>query len=170
MADTYKKVERHEIATYLNTTPKETTATYGIVGVGITDYTENYNAQTTTEKWIIHKNATTTTDSYQIQGSVTQTCYVGNPVYDFVNNLRRSEAVGADAETDIIDVDLYDNETGTDGVISYKATKHKCAIAIGTYGGSDPAQLGYNINYNGDGIQGRVTITDGKVTFTESAD
>lgn len=169
MAD-YKKVGRHEIATYLDVTPKETTNDYRIIGVGVSEYTENYNPQSTTEKWIINKNATTTVDSYQVQGSVTQTCYVGDPVYDYVNELRRNEAVGSDAESSVIDVDLYDSETSTDGAITYKATKHACSVSVGSYGGSDPAQLAYNINYNGDVIKGKATISDGKLTFIESAD
>lgn len=44
MAD-YKKVSREQIATYLDTTP-DSSRTWKIVGVGITDYGQDYNPQT----------------------------------------------------------------------------------------------------------------------------
>ena len=91
----YKKVTREQIATYLNTTPTGDKETWSIVGVGVTDYGQSFNPQVETEKWIIHKNATSSLESYQIQGDVSQKCYFGDPVYDFVNNLRRTAGVGS---------------------------------------------------------------------------
>jgi hypothetical protein len=163
----YKKVTREQIASYLNTTP-ESTETWSIIGVGITDYGQSFNPQVTTEKWIINKNATSSLDSYQIQGDVSQKCYFGDPVYDFVNNLRRTAGVGDKVNTQILDIDLYDS-TGENTAIKYKATKYDCMVAVTSYATGETPVIEYSIYYNGDPIVGTVTIADSKPTFTPDA-
>ncbi len=163
---TYVKVTRDQIATYLNVTPEALSKDWEIVGVGITDYGQDYNPQTTTEKWIIHKNATTTLDSFQIQASASQSCYYGDPVYDFVNNLRRTGAVGSKVETEVLDIDLYDS-TEAGGLTTYKATLYKCAVVLTSYAKGENPAIEYDIYYNGDPVLGTVTFTDGVPTFTE---
>ena len=167
MAETYTKVSREQIATYLDITPTSNNPQWEIVGVGITDYGQDYNPQTTTEKWIIHKNATTTLDSYQIQASATQTCYFGDPVYDYVNNLRRTAGVGNKVVSHILDIDLYDS-TGSGASTSYKATKYDCAVIVSSYAKGENPQIEYTIYYNGDPVLGTVQITDGTPVFTET--
>lgn len=164
----YKKVTRDQIATYLNTTPSTEKETWSIVGVGITDYGQSFNPQVETEKWIIHKNATSSLESYQIQGDVSQKCYFGDPVYDFVNNLRRTAGVGSAVETQILDIDLYDS-TGEAPSISYKATKYNCMIAVTSYATGESPVIEYSIYYNGDPTVGTVTIADSVPTFTPDA-
>jgi len=165
MAD-YEKVSREQIATYLDTTP-ESSRTYKIVGVGITDYGQDYNPQTTTEKWIIHKNATTTLDSYQIQADASQTCYFGDDVYDYVNNLRRTAGVGNKVVSHVLDIDLYDS-TGTGAGTKYAATEYDCAVVIRSYAKGENPAIEFTIYYNGDARVGTVTIADGVPTFTEN--
>ena len=50
----------------LNTTPKETAASYATVGDGVTELTANYNPQTSTEQFIHQDSATTELTGYQI--------------------------------------------------------------------------------------------------------
>lgn len=157
----YSKVTRDQIAHYLNVTPSAELESWKIIGVGVTDYSISYNPQTTTEKWIIHKNATTTLDSYQISGEVTQKCYKGDDVYDFINELRRKATIGGANETQVLDIDLYDETSG-----SYKATKYDVTVSITSYGGGEDAEIGYTISYNGDPILGTVTISAGTPVFT----
>ena len=66
------KIDRTEWVDFLNTTPTAEQPTWGIIGIGITDKSTEYNASTTEEKWIIHKNATKTTDSYALTSGVEQ--------------------------------------------------------------------------------------------------
>lgn len=165
----YTKVTREQIATYLNVTPEALTPDYEIVGVGITDYGQDYNPQTTTEKWIIHKNATTTLDSFQIQASASQACYYGDPVYDYVNNLRRTAGVGSKVNTQVLDIDLYDS-TESGGITTYKATKYNCAVVVTSYAKGENPAIEYDIYYNGDPELGTVTINNSGVpTFTPEA-
>lgn len=159
----YKKVTRDQIASFLNTTPSGESATWKIIGVGITDYGQSYNPQVETEKWIIHKNATSTLESFQIQGSVSQKCYFGDEVYDFVNNLRRRASVGSAVNTQVLDIDIYDETSG-----SYAATQYDCAVVVTSYATGENPVIEYTIYYNGDPKVGTATITKGVPTFTET--
>lgn len=165
----YTKVTREQIASYLNTAPGTGTPTWSIIGVGITDYGQSFNPQVETEKWIIHKNATSTLESFQIQGDVSQKCYFGDPVYDYVNNLRRTAGVGNAVNTQVLDVDMYDAEgTGTNA--KYKATLYECAVVVTSYATGESPVIEYSIYYNGDPKIGTVAITDEAPTFTEDTE
>ena len=164
----YTKATRDQIATYLNVTPAAQTKDWECVGVGITDYGQDFNPNTTTEKWIIHKNATTTLDSFQIQASASQSCYYGDPVYDFVNNLRRTGAVGSNVKSEVLDIDLYDS-TESGGITSYAATLYECAVVVTSYAKGENPAIEYDIYYNGDPTLGTVTISDGVPTFVPTA-
>lgn len=162
----YKKVSREQIATYLDTTP-ESSYTWKIVGVGITDYGQDFNPQTTTEKWIINKNATTTLDSFQIQADASQTCYYGDDVYDYVNNLRRTAGVGSKVVSHVLDIDLYDS-TGSGAGTTYAATLYECAVIVRSYAKGETPKIEYTVHYNGDPKIGTVQFNDGVPTFTEN--
>lgn len=158
-----EKITREQFVSYLNTTPKTETEKWSLIGVGITGYGLAYNPQVTTEKWIINKNATSSVDSYQIQGEVSQKCYKGDPVFEFINELRRTAGIGSKSETQVLDIDTYDETTEN----NFKATKYNCTIAITNYM-SEEAVIEYSIYYNGDPVLGTVTLdTQGKPTFTE---
>lgn len=89
-----EKITREQFATYLNTTPSAE-ATWSLVGVGVTGLGIAFNPQVKTEKWIIHKNATSALDSFQRQGDVSQKCYKGDPVFEYINELRRTCETGS---------------------------------------------------------------------------
>ena len=158
-----EKITREQIATFLDVTPNGE-HTFEKVGIGITSMGQEYNPQKTTEKWIIHKNATTSTDSYQIAAPVSQKCYKGDPVFEFVNNIRRNAKLGYACNSFVLDVDMWDADE--DG--AYAATLYECNIAITKYN-DENAVIEYDIDYNGDPKVGKVTIENGKPTFVEDA-
>ena len=157
--DDITKIKRSQFATYLDTTPDSTT-TWAILGVGITDYAISYNPQTDTEQWIIEDNARTTHESNEKQSSVTQSMYKGDPCFEFA-------AEGRDKlnyKTHILDIDIW-NGTGT----TYPATKSDGMLVVTSYGG-DSAELEYDLYYQGDPISGTVTInSSGEPTFTPAS-
>ncbi len=161
----YTKVTRDQIASFLNVKPLENLKDFKVIGIGVTDYGLDYNPQVSTEKWIIHKNATSSLDSYQIQGDVAQTCYYGDPVYDYVNHLRRTLAVGSKVNTQILDVDMYDEKDG-----AYAATLFDCMIAVTSYAKGENPAIEYSIYYNGDPKIGTVTFADKVPTFVETVE
>lgn len=159
-------VKRTQIATFLDTTP-DGEATLSLLGLGITDYGQDYNPSVTTEKYIIDDNATNTLDSYSISASATQTCYKGDAVFDFVNNIRRKALVGQDVRTNIYDVDKY-NYTGEGNNRNFEATKYDCTIAINSYAKGERPSIEYTIYYNGTPTIGTVQIDEnGVATFFE---
>ena len=151
------KIKRSQIATYIDTTPSSD-PTWGLLGIGITDYSISYNPQITTEKWIIHDNASSSLDSNQKEGGVTQRMYKGDPCFEYVNGLR--DKIGGDVQTHILDIDMWDAQDS-----AYKAKMSDALIAVTSYGGED-ASIEYTLYYNGDPVEGTVTIVDGVPTFT----
>ena len=158
-----EKIKRSLFATFINTTPGSE-ATWVRMGKGITAQAIAYNPNVTTEQYIDEDNAYSSVDSYAPSLDGTQTCYKGEPVFTYIDGLRQKRAVGAELETEVLFVYLYD---GTEN--AYKAEKNACVIQLGDFGGEGggSVQLTYTIGLNGDPEQGTATITDGKVTFAK---
>ena len=149
-----EKIERNQFLTYLDTTPSST-ETWKILGIGITDYGIAYNPQVDTEKWIIEKNARTDHTSNQKQGSVSQTAYKNDPLFEFVADGRDQ----LNYKTHILDIDMWNGNGST-----YPATKSDGKIVVTNYMGEN-ATIEYDLYYEGDSVDGTVTITNGVPTF-----
>ena len=159
-----EKIKRSLFATFLNTTPGTETATWARMGKGITSQNISYNPNVTTEQYIDEDNATSSVDSYAPSLDGTQTCYKGEPVFEYVDGLRQERAVGSALETEVLFVYMYAGEAG-----SFKAEKNKCVIQLGEYGGDGGGNvtMTYTIGLNGDPVVGTAAVTAGSVTFTE---
>ena len=160
--DNLAKLDRNSELTFLDVTPSALTMDLEVLGIGVTDYGISYNPQVDQEKWIIEKNSRNIHKSNQKQGSVSQTAYKGDPVFEFVANGRDK----LNYATHIVDVDIW-NGTTSEGVTSYPATKTDGLIAITQFMNED-AVVEYDLYYNGDPVEGVVTFdeTTGKPTFT----
>ena len=150
-----EKIKRSQFLTYLNT-GTSTTPVWSVLGVGITDYGIDYNPQVDTEKWIIEDNARNDHSSNQKQGSVTQKCYKGDAVFEFINTARDQ----LNFKTQVLDIDRW-NGTGT----SYPAKMNDVIITVTSYMGEE-AEIEYDIYYDGDAVEGTVTFTGSTPTFT----
>ena len=159
-----EKIKRSLFATFINTTPGDGEPTWAKMGKGITSQKISYNPTVTTEQYIDEDNAYSSVDSYAPSLDGTQTCYKGEPVFEYIEALRQNRAVGADLETDVLFVYLYDGAEN-----AYKAEKNACVIQLGDYGGDGggSVQLTYTIGLNGDPERGTATIAEGKVTFAK---
>lgn len=158
--DNIKKIDRDDaMITWLDTTPAGQSRTWALLGVGITAYAISYNPQVETEKWIIEKNARTDHESNQKQSEITQKMYKNDPCYEFAKAGRDK----LNYVTHILDVDGAYEEGG-----SYPAKMSDGLLAITSYGGEN-AEIGYSLYYNGDPVEGTVTVTDGVPTFTPNA-
>ena len=157
--------KRSAFKMFLNTTPKETSATYGIIGPGVTELTISYNPQTSTNQYIHEDVANTDLTGYQPNAPVTGQAVPGNDVFDFIKDMKDNLPVGSDAYSDVVLVDIFDKQTGG----AYAATKQPVSIQIDSYGGraSDPLSIGYTINWRGSGVKG--TFNPETRTFTEGS-
>ena len=157
IGDDIEKIKRSDFLTYIDTTPSSTNPTWAVLGVGVDEYATSYNPQVDTEKWIIEDNARNDHTSNQKQGSVTQKCYKNDPEFAFV-------AAGRDQlnyKTHILDIDVWNGSTG-----SYPAKMSNAIIAITSYSGEE---IEYDIYYDGDPVEGTVSISDGTPSFAPSA-
>lgn len=160
-----EKINRDEWVEFLNTKPTETSPNWAIIGVGITDKTTDYNTEKTEEKWIIHRNKNVTIDSYGLTSGVEQTCYKGDEVFEFIDDIRYRLKTGSKAETTLLEIDKY-SVTDEKTTPKYRARLWNVAIEITSHGG-ETAKINYTINYVGDPTFGTVTFSNGKPTFTE---
>ena len=160
---TVTRVKRSEIKTFLNTTPSST-ATYKLIGDGVTTGKINYNPKTTDETYIHQDSASISVDSYAPVMPIEATAKNGDDVFEYVDSLRKARAVLSAAETDIINVWLY--ETVTAG--AYPAEKQVVSIQIDDFGGDGgvAAKISYTINFIGNATLGTFNPTTS--TFTAS--
>lgn len=155
--------KRSAFLLFINTTPKEESAKYALVGEGVTELSVAYNPQTSTEQYIHEDVATTEITGYQPNAPVTAQAVKGDGAFDFINGLRKKLPVLGDAYTDIVMFDAFDEETAG----KYPAVKQPVSIQIDSYGGaaSDPLSVGYTINWRGKGVDGQ--FDPSAKTFTE---
>ena len=156
-----EKLDRdNSLVSFLDVTPTAQTMQLEVLGIGITDYGISYNPQVEQEKWIIEKNARNVHESNQKQGSVSQTAYKGDPVFEFIANGRDK----LNYKTHIVDVDIFAGEGGV-----YPAKMTDGIVAI-TQFMNDNAVVEYDLYYDGDAIEGTVTFdsSTGKAIFTET--
>ena len=156
--DEIEKIKRSQFLTFLDTTPSGNSRTWAIVGVGVDEYSQAFNPQVDTEKWIIEDNARNDHTSNQKQGSVTQKCYKNDPAFEFVADGRDQ----LNYKTHILDIDTW-NGTGTGSSATYPAKMSDGLVAITSYSGEE---IEYDLYYDGDPTEGTVTITNGVPTFT----
>ena len=163
------EVKRTEIVGFIDVAKASTIdeASWKIFGKGVTTASYAYNPNSESETWIVEDNARTTLNSYALSIAGEQTCLYGEPVFDFINELRYKMAVGNDAVTNLLLVDKYDH-TGTGASTEFKAQVFKCVIQIESYGGDGGAKpkISYTIGVNGNPTNGTVVMTDGVPVFT----
>lgn len=157
------KVKRSQVQTFLNTTPAAS-ATYKLLGDGVVSGKINYNPKTSEETYVHEDTATIAVESYAPTLPVEMTAMNGDDVFEFIDNLRKTRAVLGDAETDIVNVWMY--ETG--GPTAYPAEKQDVSIQIDDFGGDggQAAKINFTINFVGTPVAG--TFNASTSAFTPS--
>lgn len=158
------KVKRSNVASFLNVNPTGT-ASYQLMGDGITTALINYNPNTSTEQYIHQDTATIDTESYAPTMPIEMTAVNGDAVFEFVDALRKARSVLSDAQTQIVHVWKY--ETIISGSM-YPAEKQPVSIAVESFGGDAgvSAKINYTINYIGSHTVGVFHVASG--TFIAS--
>ena len=156
-----EKIKRPLIAHFLDTTQAEeyASAKWERLGVNVTDASTEFNPQSETSQDIISDSATTEITGYQPSMAVSQQCTKGDAVYEFITKLRRSRATMGEAHTWMLNVA---DES------KYAAEIQEVTVQVDTYGGAGgeaPVQE-FTLNYVGNPIPGKVTMAEGKPTFT----
>ena len=101
------KIKRSAYASFLNTGTKSEPS-FVRMGKGITEMALDYNPKDESEQYIHEDNETHELTGYAPESSVNQKCYKNEPIFEYVEAKRRARAIQADAETQRLDVFIYD--------------------------------------------------------------
>lgn len=153
---------REKLRHYLNI-GSATTASYVLLGDGITSLTEDFNAETETKQYINQANGTTNVKSYTPSIPVEKEYIKDEQLQDWLNLKVRTLPTGSDADTDYIRINIFET-TSTASV--YLAVKRKCTISIDSVGGDAGSELvtAFTIGGKGDGVQGTFNVSTGVFT------
>jgi hypothetical protein len=131
--------------------------TWSLIGSGVTETKINYNPQVTEETYISDENATLTVENYAPKMPVTAVAMVGDDAFDYIDNLRMTQAIAGDAETELVNVYLYT----TPALTYYKAEKFSVSVQVDDDGGAggESLKLNYTINFIGAPVEGGFSPT-----------
>ena len=151
------KIKRSQFRLFIDTTPGGA-ATWVPVGDGVTTGTINYNPEVTTETYIHQDNATTTLERYAPNMPIEAQAINGNADFEYIDNMRRTRAIGSSAETNALLVYMYESPVSTD---QYPAEKQPVTIQIDTFGGDGGTitRISYTINFRGDPTTGLYDVS-----------
>lgn len=143
---------------------------YKRIGKGVTSLPISYNPKITTETYVDEDNATNSVDSYEISSDIEQTAIKGDPIFNYVDEIRKNLKTGSDCETTAVLVDLYDM-TITDGSGTGKGKQFNVTISVSDWeiSGGEIVKIKYKISFNGDPTDVSVTVTKGVITVGSSA-
>ena len=155
----------YESINFLDTTPTDDTNTWALMNKGIEGATVAFNTEVGEHHYIADKNATRNVQSIGKALDVTQFAYKDDPTFEFIDDLFFTEAIGAEAETNILEVFIYRADDPT-GAIPAKLTP--AIIELGEQAKEGGLQLAhsYNVLFSGDSVKGTVVITEGTPVFT----
>lgn len=162
-----KAIMREKAINFLNTNPGDT-QTWALMNKGIESAAVSYNATTQSRHFIADSSADQEVTGFAKQLDVSQFAYEGDPTFEYIDSLFYNDAKGADANTEILQVFLYRQATGS----AYPAKLQPVTIQLDSHGGDggDQLSLGYNVLFKGDPIKGSVVITDGVPVFTAESE
>ena len=150
-----EKIKRSQYQKFLDITPASS-ASWKVIGIGISEASVEFNPQVETEQWIIEDTARNDHSGNQKQLSVTQKCYKNDPEFEFINAGRDK----LNYVSHVLEIDTWGGSQG-----SYPAKKSDCLITVTSYSGEE---IEYTIYFNGDPVDGTATITDGVPSFTQA--
>lgn len=158
-------IMRHQVAHFL-LTDDDPSDVWSLIGDGITEGSVNGNPEVTSETYIHQSGASATLDRYAPTLPFSGKCKKGDAVFDYINNLWKTRAIGSDAESAVLEVDLYETPVSTD---QYPARRNTVIVAVDTPpggAGGQAAQISYTLHYSGDPIPGTYDVSASTFTPT----
>ncbi|WP_416326137.1 phage tail tube protein [[Eubacterium] hominis] len=153
MSTTIGIATREELLSYLNT-GTEAEPVWSLIGAGFSDLTEALNATTKDSHYIHQKTGTSSVIGYAPTFTFAAELDKGDPAATFIANIGRERKIGADCETDIVNVYSWMKGTTEDSVVAYK---QHVAIKVDNSGsgvGGDVLSLAGAFMYKGDAVKG----------------
>ena len=159
-------IKRSMLAEYINVTPGETTADYERIGFGVEGKSTEYSPEIDERQFIDEDSPNSSVKRYNQSSEFDIIAAKDSPVFEYLDTLRVTRATYADAETDVVEVRMY--EPTVAGGTVYAATKTRVAVAINSIGDSaeDPLTLSATLSGKGDPIQGTFDFATSAFTAT----
>lgn len=155
-------IKRSLLAEYLNVTPGGTEADYQRIGFGVEGKSTDYAPEVDERQFIDQDSPSSAIKSYKQTSEFDIIAAKNSPVFAFLDTLRITRATYADAETDFVEVRLYEaaGDPATQPNI-YAATKTRVAVSVTAMGDAaeDPLTLSASLSGIGDPVQGFFDFT-----------
>lgn len=127
--------KRRNIANYLNTASGETSAVYSLMGIGFTELNEQPSAQTKSKRYINMASASQSVTGYEPSWPFTADQIRSESALNLICEIGELRKTGADAETDMVIVDL--DKPVSESENTFTARRQKVAIAVSSFGDED---------------------------------
>ena len=159
MAGTTGKIKRSLFQTFIDTTGAEN---YELLGEGVVDGKISYNPKTLEETYVSEDTANIAVESYAPTMPLEMTCVAGDAAFEYIDSLRKEQAVLGDAETTIVNVWMYEDG----GPDAYPAEQREVSIQIDDFGGpgGEATKINFTINFIDDPVTGTFDIADNSFT------
>lgn len=156
---------RVDLKHYIDTSMNDVSATYKLLGDGITSLTEEMNPEEESKQYINMKSASNSVKSYQRSFEVDKEDCIDDEVQTWIDKMVDELPTGKSAKTSFVRFRLKDKKS--DGV--YKAIKVPCTVSVASNGGDggDYVHNVVNIKQCDDDIHG--TFNMDAETFTPDA-
>ncbi len=147
-----QKIRRSKFALFLDTARNAESPTWELIGDGVTEMSIAYNPQTSEVIYVNEDSGSTDVESYKPTIAAPMTALAGDPVFEFIDDLRIRRSVLSDCETNCLMVYLYKPEQGG----KYPAERSRCTVQVDEFGGAggESAKLNFTLNLCGSAQQG----------------
>ena len=158
------RIARKMLQHFMNATPGEGKATYGVLGHDLEDFSVEFNADIEKTKNILGANSISL-KGYEKEASVEPfIADPDDPIYPFLKGIIDEEKVLDDVKTDVVKVELFADATSG----AYPAMKEEVFIEVVSEGGDTTGyQIPFNIHFTGNRTKGTFNPTTKE--FTASA-
>ena len=156
------KVNRKQVATYINTTPTST-ASYLRLGADLEELTTELNNEVEETVNILGEASVTINNGNPVTTVEPYMFNVGDGLAEYLQDIIDTRKEGDDLITDIVQVKLYESPTGD----AYPAVKYPVKTNVTSYGGDTTGyQIPFDLHHYGTPVAGTYDITAN--TFTAS--
>lgn len=154
-------VKRSLFKTFLNTGTVGS-PTWSLIGDGVASAEIQYNPSVSEETYIDQDTATILVERYAPKIPIEAVAKNTDAAFEWLDALRKSRGVGSSAETEIVNVWMY--ETG--GPTAYPAERQAVSVQIDSFGGEGGTmvKINYTINFRGNATTG--TFNGSSLAFT----
>ena len=159
-------IKRSLLAEYLDTTPAGTSPTWSRIGFGVEGKNTDYAPEVDERQFIDEDSPNASIKNYKQTSEFDIIAAKNSAVFAYLDVLRISRATYADAETDYLEVRLYDPVDADLQPNVFNATRTRMAVSVTGIGDAaeDPLTLSAALNGKGDPVQGVFDFST--LTFT----